>query len=102
MSTITAGTHTDTPPVHDPGVASDGLTLDTDWGPVDLVAVWRIWHGDAVPVTDADRAYIVDLVAQTPGTVTSRISNALHMSGDTFKRAVERRRAALRGQGATA
>lgn len=92
MPTITAGADT----------VSDGLTLDTDWGSVDLVAVWRVFGGVPTAVTRAERAYVVDLVAQNPGTVATPIARGLRMSGDSFKRAVNRRCAELRAQGVRA
>jgi hypothetical protein len=44
---------------HDPAVASDGLTVDTALGPVDLVAVHRHLRGFDVTLTEAERAWIL-------------------------------------------
>ena len=41
----------------DPQVASDGLTVDTPQGPVDLVAVARKLAGRPVELTWAERKY---------------------------------------------
>ncbi len=41
----------------DPSIASDGLTLDTPQGPVDLVAVQRKLAGRPVELTWAERRY---------------------------------------------
>jgi hypothetical protein len=46
----------------DPQVPSDGLTLDTDHGPVDLVAVQRALSGRPVQLTRAERRYIAALI----------------------------------------
>lgn len=42
---------------YDPAVTSDGLTIDTPAGPVDLVAIDRARHGLPVALTPADRAH---------------------------------------------
>lgn len=39
-------------------VQSDGMTIDAHYGPVDLVAVDRIRHGHATPLTKADRLHL--------------------------------------------
>jgi hypothetical protein len=93
MPTITAGTHTNIRG-YDPAVPSDGLTLDTDRGPVDLVAVWHVMNGVPVRLTDADEAYVVGLIAASPGMVVTPVARAMRKSNETLKRAVDRRRAA--------
>lgn len=45
--------------VYDPAVESDGLTLDTDRGPVDLVAIRDAAAGRPVALTPAERYYLV-------------------------------------------
>ncbi len=44
---------------HDPQIASDGLTVDTPLGPVDLVAVERKSRGFEVVLTEAEHAWIL-------------------------------------------
>lgn len=44
--------------VYDPRIASDGLTLDTLLGPVDLVAINRAVRGADIPLDLAERAWI--------------------------------------------
>lgn len=43
-----------------PRVPSDGLTIDTDRGPVDLVALDRVRHGMRTRITRAESAVIND------------------------------------------
>lgn len=45
--------------VYDPDQASEGLTIDTPLGPVDLVAVARVRRGLPTPLTLADHAYLL-------------------------------------------
>ena len=44
---------------HDPQIASDGLSVDTALGPVDLVAVDRKLRGFEVELTEAEQAWIL-------------------------------------------
>jgi hypothetical protein len=44
---------------YNPAVASDGLTVDTALGPVDLVAVHRKTRGFDVTLTEAETAWIM-------------------------------------------
>ena len=44
---------------YDLAIASDGLTVDTPLGPVDLVAVERKSRGFAVELTEAEQAWIL-------------------------------------------
>jgi hypothetical protein len=46
--------------LYDPAVLSDGLTVDTALGPVDLVAVDRVLRGHSGSLTEAERAWIVN------------------------------------------
>lgn len=57
-------------------IASDGLTLDTDRGPVDLVAVDRIRHGHAARLTKADRLHL-NRVMETGAGETELICEAM-------------------------
>jgi hypothetical protein len=47
----------------DPSIESDGLTIDTAHGPVDLVAVQRYLNGERLHLTRAEHSYIKALVA---------------------------------------
>ena len=49
---------------YDPQVPSDGLTVDTPQGPVDLVAVARKLDGRPVELTWAERKYAAALRRQ--------------------------------------
>lgn len=44
--------------IFDPDVPSDGLTLDTICGPIDLVAVQYAMSGRPVALTPAERQYV--------------------------------------------
>ena len=54
-----ATTWSSTPETFDASVASDGLTLDTPLGPVDLVAIERARAGRPVTLTPAELVYLV-------------------------------------------
>lgn len=54
------------PTVYDPAVASDGLTLDTARGPVDLVAVQRALDGHPVELTEAEFTYLAHRLGTAP------------------------------------
>jgi hypothetical protein len=43
----------------DPLIASDGLTIDTEFGFVDLVAVDRVLRGHPTALTRADLVYLL-------------------------------------------
>lgn len=47
----------------DPSIESDGLTLDTAHGPVDLVAVQRSLNGERLHLTRAEHKYVAALIA---------------------------------------
>jgi len=49
---------------YDPSIPSDGLTVDTELGPVDLVAVVRKLAGRPVELTWAERKYAAALRRQ--------------------------------------
>jgi hypothetical protein len=49
--------------VFDPEIESDGLTIDTAHGPVDLVAVQRALSGERLHLTRAEHKYVAALVA---------------------------------------
>lgn len=46
----------------DPEIASDGLTIDTAHGPVDLVAVERALAGERLHLTRAEHKYVAALI----------------------------------------
>ena len=50
------------PDLFDASVASDGLTVDTEHGPVDLIAVQRALAGDRLYLTRAEHKYVAALV----------------------------------------
>ena len=70
--------------LYDPAVASDGLTLDTALGPVDLVAIERALSGRPVDLTAAEVAY---LFASLPATRAAAVpvAAALELSEDTVR-----------------
>lgn len=68
--------------VYDPAVTSDGLTIDTDRGPVDLVAVRLAAAGRPVALTPAERHYVLARTASAA---------ELRAAADTLGQ-VERRR----------
>jgi hypothetical protein len=57
------------PTVYDPAIASDGLTLDTPAGPVDLITIERALAGRLTdPLTGAEYAYLHALGKPRPAT----------------------------------
>lgn len=82
---------------YDPAVPSDGLTLDTGRGPVDLVAVWRALAGRPVPLTVADARYAVSLLPVSYGVPVEKAARGLGIAPEAVQRAVIRQRAARRG-----
>lgn len=56
--TSTALQVSDQPNVVDVSIASDGLTVDTPYGPVDLIAVGRALGGERVYLTRAEHHYV--------------------------------------------
>lgn len=54
------------PTVYDPSITSDGLTLDTARGPVDLVAVQRALDGHPVELTEAEWTYLAHRIGTAP------------------------------------
>jgi hypothetical protein len=74
--------------VYDPSVESaGGFTIDTQLGPVDLVAIERARSGRPTPLTPADYAY---LIANHPTDVESLeiTAEALGIRGDSIRRAI--------------
>lgn len=75
---------------YDPTVPSDGATLDTDRGPVDLVAVLRALSGQPVPLTVADARYAVSLLPVSHGTPIEKAARGLGIQPAAVQRAVIR------------
>jgi hypothetical protein len=74
-----------TPTVYDPSIASDGLTLDTLLGPVDLVAVQRVLDGHPIEsLTKAEWAYLAKVLGYSP-----RLRNGFEPEHDTRRRVAE-------------
>jgi hypothetical protein len=71
---------------YDPQVASDGLTLDTEFGPVDRVVIERAWAGrDPGSITDAEFAYL--LTTLPPSLTAARpLAAALSVSADALRK----------------
>jgi hypothetical protein len=78
---------------YDPRIESaGGLTVDTLLGPVDLVAVGHILAGRRVPLTPADRAYVLERVPTDYPSLTAAAA-ALGITRDSVERAATRARA---------
>ena len=71
---------------YDPAIASDGLTLDTEFGPVDRVVIERAWAGkDPGPISDAEFAYL--LTTLPPSLTAARpVAAALNVSADALRK----------------
>lgn len=78
--------------VYNPSQPSDGLTIDTPLGPVDLVAVGHVLAGRRVPLTPADRAYVLEQVPTDYPSLTAAAA-ALGITRDSVERAATRARA---------
>lgn len=79
--------------VYDPTVESaGGLTVDTPLGPVDLVAVACILRGRRVPLTPADRAYVLEHVPADWESLAT-VGAALGITRGSVERAATRARA---------
>lgn len=72
------------PSLYDANVASDGLTLDTPFGPVDTVAIERALSGRPVDLTAAEVAYLFTRLAPTR-TATAPVAAALAMPESTVR-----------------
>jgi hypothetical protein len=81
---------------YDPAVPSDGATLDTEHGPVDLVAVHRALAGQPVPLTKADAAYAISLLPASCGTAVEVAAVGLGIAPQSVGRAVVRLHVARR------
>lgn len=63
MTALDDLTRTADPEFEDPApVGSDGLTIDTDFGPVDLVAIDRALNGERLHLTRGEHRYIAALI----------------------------------------
>lgn len=92
----TARNPTEREHAYDPAVPSDGLTLDTPRGPVDLVAVARALLGIPTPLTQADTAHIVSLLPATHGTAVDNAARGMQITSAAVQRSVVRLHAAQR------
>ena len=73
------------PTVYDPAIESDGLTLDTPLGPVDLVAVQRVLDGHPIDaLTEAEMTYLATTLGYAP-----RLRNGYEPEHDTRRRVAE-------------
>jgi hypothetical protein len=92
------------PGQYNPRVASRGLTLDTDLGPVDTVAVERAEDGQPVSLTEAEREVLITRLAlRTPVTRWNgehldleKVAEAIGASPTRLAKRVYARRAELR------
>ena len=74
-----------TPTVFDPAIESDGLTVDTPLGPVDLVAVQRVLDGHPIEsLTEAEVTYLANTLGYAP-----RQLNGFEIEHDTRRRVTE-------------
>ena len=74
---------------YDPAIASTGLTLDTEFGPVDLVVIERALRGghggSSVVMTEAEFAYL--LTSLPPSLAAARpVAAALNVSADALRK----------------
>jgi hypothetical protein len=81
---------------YDPAVPSDGATLDTDRGPVDLIAVERALAGIPTDLTVSEAAYAISLLPASSGTAVEVAAVGLGVSPAAVQRAVVRRRTRAR------
>jgi hypothetical protein len=96
------------PGQYNPRIASRGLTLDTDLGPVDTVALDRAEDGRGpVYLTEAERDVLITRLAlREPAsrwsgdtTLLERVAEAIGMSRERLAKRVYARRAELRAAG---
>jgi hypothetical protein len=83
---------------YDPQVPSDGATLDTDRGPVDLVAVTRALAGIPTDLTVSEAAYAISLLPASSGTAVEVAAVGLGISAASVGRAVVRLHVASRAK----
>lgn len=81
---------------YDPATPSDGLTLDTDRGPVDLVAVERALTGVPTDLTAADVAYAYELLPSNLGPFVEDAARGMGSTPSAVKRAIDRHKASNR------
>ena len=85
----------------DRAIPSDGLTIDTDRGPADLVVAHRILQGQPVEATLADTLAAYQLAAGGSVTAARPIARALGVDEKTARRGIDRARAAAAKKQAT-
>jgi hypothetical protein len=84
---------------YQPEIESDGLTVDTPSGPVDLVAVERVQEGRLTPVTLADVRYAVGQLPDGTERHVLPLASGLGITNDAVKRAYERHKRTIRTRG---
>ena len=87
------------PAGYHPDVPSDGLTLDTPHGPVDLVAVQRVLDRRPTPVSVADVRYAITQLPDGHTEHVEPLAVGLGITTDAVQRALERHKAATRKAG---
>jgi len=80
-------------PVSDPSIRSDGMTIDTEFGPVDPVAVDRALRGYPVRLRPTDSRYL-NLQLSGDWDEAARVADALGVSLTSILRRIYRRTAA--------
>lgn len=70
------------------------MTIDTERGPVDLVAVIRALHGEPMPLTTADVAYAASLLPSGYGPQVKDAAAGLGIVEASVRRIRDRRNAA--------
>lgn len=71
---------------YDPQIASDGLTLDTEFGPVDRVVIERARRGDhSVVMTEAEFFYLLTVLPPTL-TAARPVAAVLNVSADALRK----------------
>lgn len=99
---MTAHTHQPAPKRRgaDRAIPSDGLTVDTQHGPADLVAVQRLLAGQPVPATLADTTLAYRLAKGGTITAARPLAAALGVNESTARRGIDRAKAAAAKQAA--
>lgn len=84
----------------DVAIPSDGLTIDTDRGPADLVVAWRLLAGQPTPATLADTLTAYQLAKGGTITAARPLARALGVDESTARRGIDRAKAAAAKQAA--
>jgi hypothetical protein len=78
--------------IYDPAIHSDGLTVDSGRGPVDLVVIERALRGLPVRPTGAETTHLAALVPLDDRTVAQRIADATGVTLEAVLRRATRAR----------